>query len=264
MTKPAPLQFPIFVPANRPERFAKAAASGTDSIILDLEDAVAADCKTAARAAANVSFTDLPVVLRINASDTEFHDDDLRLAASLPFAAVMLPKSEKADDISRVADMTGHPVIALVESAKGIAAARDLARSDAVMQLAFGSIDFCADLGCEHEREILLPIRQELVIASRLAQIAAPLDGVTADVKSPEITRADARHARALGMGGKLLIHPAQVAPVHEAWRPTAAETEWATKVLASGDGAVKVDGAMVDEPVRIRARAILAHNICL
>ena len=94
-----------------------------------------------------------------------------------------------------------------------------------------------------------------------LAGIAAPIDGVTVQLDDLSVSHDDAAHARALGMTGKLCIHPRQIAEVRRAFAPTEAEIDWARRVLASGDGAVSVDGAMVDEPVRIRARAILAEG---
>ena len=255
------IRAPLFVPANRPERFAKAAASGADAVILDLEDAVAADAKDAARAALATDFTDLPVIVRINAIGTPWHADDLAAVARLRPAAVMLPKAEDADRVASVAAQTGLPVIALVETARGLAHARAIAAAPGVARIAFGSVDFCADLGCAHLREVLLPARSELVLASRLAGIAAPIDGVTVQLDDLSVSHDDAAHARALGMTGKLCIHPRQIAEVRRAFAPTEAEIDWARRVLASGDGAVSVDGAMVDEPVRIRARAILAEG---
>jgi citrate lyase subunit beta/citryl-CoA lyase len=256
----ATIRAPLFVPANRPERFAKAAAAGTDAVILDLEDAVAADAKDAGRSALDAGFTDLPVIVRINAHGTPWHAADVAAVAALPVAAVILPKAEEAETVAAVARMSARPVIALIESAQGLAHARTLAAVQGVVRLAFGSIDFCADLGCAHLREVLLPARAELVLASRLAGIAAPIDGVTVQLNDHEMSFDDAAHARALGMTGKLCIHPKQVAEVKRAFAPTEAEVDWARRVLASGDGAVSVDGAMVDEPVRIRARAILAQ----
>lgn len=255
------IRAPLFVTANRPERFAKAAASGADAVILDLEDAVAADAKDAARAALATDFTDLPVIVRINAIGTPWHADDLAAVARLRPAAVMLPKAEDADRVASVAAQTRLPVIALVETARGLAHARTIAAAPGVARIAFGSVDFCADLGCAHLREVLLPARSELVLASRLAGIAAPIDGVTVQLDDLSVSHDDAAHARALGMTGKLCIHPRQIAEVRRAFAPTEAEIDWARRVLASGDGAVSVDGAMVDEPVRIRARAILAEG---
>ena len=126
------IRAPLFVPANRPERFAKAAASGADAVILDLEDAVAADAKDAARAALATDFTDLPVIVRINAIGTPWHADDLAAVARLRPAAVMLPKAEDADRVASVAAQTGLPVIALVETARGLAHARAIAAAPGV------------------------------------------------------------------------------------------------------------------------------------
>lgn len=260
MVNIAAIRAPLFVPSNRPERFAKAAASGTDAVILDLEDAVAADAKDAARAALETGFSALPVIVRINAIGTPWHDADVAAVAALAPAAVILPKAEEAGATAAVAAALGLPVIALIESAKGLANARPIAAAAGVARLAFGSVDFCADLACAHLREVLLPARSELVLASRLAGIAAPIDGVTVQLDDLSVSHDDAAHARALGMTGKLCIHPKQIAEVKRAFAPSEKEIDWARRVIASGDGAVAVDGAMVDEPVRIRARAILAQ----
>jgi citrate lyase subunit beta/citryl-CoA lyase len=254
------IRAPLFVPANRPERFAKAAASGADAVILDLEDAVAAEAKDRARAALDTGFTDLPVIVRINACGTEWHEADVAAVAALRPAGVILPKAEDAEMVAGVAAaLDGVPVIALVETARGLANARAMAAAG-VARLAFGSVDFCADLACAHLREVLLPVRLELVLASRLAGIAAPIDGVTVQLDDLSVSHDDAAHARALGMTGKLCIHPRQITEVRRAFAPTEKEIDWARRVIASGDGAASVDGAMVDEPVRIRARAILAE----
>ncbi|MCP1167820.1 HpcH/HpaI aldolase/citrate lyase family protein [Limimaricola litoreus] len=251
----------LFVPASRPERFAKAAASGADAVILDLEDAVAREDKETARTALDTRFTQAPVIVRVNAIGTKWHDADLAAVRALGAAAVMLPKAETPETLAAAHRQLGEqmPILALIETARGLANARAIAATEGVARLVFGSIDYCADLGCAHLRDILQPARAELVLASRLAGIAAPVDGVTTDLSDPEITRHDASHARDHGMTGKLCIHPRQVAATAAAFLPSEAERDWARRVLATGDGAVAVDGAMVDEPVRIRARAILA-----
>jgi citrate lyase subunit beta/citryl-CoA lyase len=256
----ADIRAPLFVPADRPERFAKAAASGADAVILDLEDAVATAAKDAARAALACDFTDLPVLVRINGAGTAWHEADVAAVAALPVAGVILPKAEEAAAAARLGQAAGCAVIGLIESARGLANARAIAAAEGVERLAFGSIDYCADLGSAHLREVLLPARSELVLASRLAGIAAPIDGVTVQLDDPRPVEEDAAHARALGMTGKLCIHPKQIAAVRRAFAPTEAEIGWARRALASGEGAVSVDGAMVDEPVRIRARAILCE----
>lgn len=254
---------PLFVPGHRPERFEKAAAAGPDAVILDLEDAVPLDAKDAARAALTLAFTPRPVVVRINAAGTPWHEADLAAMARLKPAAVMLPKTESIPVLDAVTSALGPdiPVIALVETAAGLAQARAIAAHPAVRRMAFGSIDYCADLGCAHIREALASARSELVLASRLAGLLAPVDGVTTAIDDGALITDDARHARALGFGGKLAIHPKQIGPIRNGFLPDAAEIAWAQKVLASGDGAAAVDGAMVDEPVRLRARAILARS---
>ncbi|MGB3386851.1 MAG: CoA ester lyase [Pseudaminobacter sp.] len=251
---------PLFVPADRLDRFGKAASSGTDAVILDLEDAVAPNAKTAARQSLSSNFTSLPVIVRVNATGTPWHLDDLAAAARSPLSAVMVPKSESAASLAAISASINLPLIALVETAAGLSAAREIAAVQGVMRLAFGSIDFCADLGCAHHRDVLLPARSALVLASRLSGKAKPLDGVTTSIEYSELVADDSRHARALGFGGKLCIHPRQVAAVIAGFQPDEAEIDWARKVLAGGDGASAVDGAMVDEPVRIRARSILAQ----
>lgn len=252
------IRAPLFVPANRPGRFKKAAGSGTDAVILDLEDAVPVDAKDAARSALRRDFTDLPVIVRINAADSTGHEADLVAVKALRPAAVILPKAEDPEFIEVLASSLPSPIIALIETARGLANARLIAATKGVVRLAFGSVDFCADLHCAHDRKILAPARFELVLASRLAGIDAPIDGVTVRLDDLTETADDAAHARDMGMGGKLCIHPRQIAPVLGAFAPGEAEIDWARRVLASGDGAVMVDGAMVDEPVRIRARTIL------
>lgn len=249
---------PLFVPANRPERFAKAAASGADAIILDLEDAVAPSDKDGARAALSKGFTDLPVIVRINAAGTAWHDADLAAVARLGIAAVMLPKALDLGDIARVAAIL--PVLALIETVGGLAEARAIARSGQVARLAFGSVDYAADLGCDHVPEALAAARAEIVFASRLGGLPAPLDGVTTDLSDAAMAEADARGAMALGFGGKLAIHPRQIAAIQAGFRPTQREIEWARSVLASGEGAARVGQAMIDAPVRARARALLAR----
>lgn len=150
---------PLFVPADRPDRFAKAAGSGADAVILDLEDALAPHAEVAARSALRTDFTDLPVVVRVKAADTSWHEDDV-LAAARPGVAIMLPKAQAIGDVARVA--ARGQVVALIETVAGIAHARALASSEHVARLAFGSIDYAADLGCVHEREALAAARAEI------------------------------------------------------------------------------------------------------
>ncbi|NTF10571.1 CoA ester lyase [Agrobacterium rubi] len=251
---------PLFVPGNRPERFEKAAASGADAIIIDLEDAVPGGAKSEARAALRADFTDLPILVRVNAEGTPWHKDDIAALSKLEFAAVILPKAELGGRLAEIVGSCPCPVLPLVETARGLSQARQIAALPGVARLIFGSVDFCADVGCAHTRDALLQARFELVLASRLAGLPGPVDGVTTSIEDEELISSDARYGLELGFAGKLAIHPRQVEAIKAGFRPQPLEIEWARRVLASGDGAAAVDGAMVDEPVRIRARGILAR----
>ena len=256
----------LFVPGHRPERFDKALAAGANHVIVDLEDAVAPADKDTARAALVqwLAGTTARVAVRVNAADTAWFADDLRALASPAVGAVMLPKAEDPQVLAAIAGQRPDvALVPLVESAAGIANARALAAMPGVQCLAFGSIDFQVDLRMRDATEDeLLPFRAELVLASRLADIAAPLDGVTTAIDDAERMAADVQRARRLGFGGKLCIHPKQVAPVRAGFAPSAAERAWAERVLAaaaaSAGAAVALDGKMVDRPVILRAQAIL------
>lgn len=258
------IALPLFVPADRPERLAKAVAAGPDAVIADLEDAVAPDAKTAARERLAEALAGLPagtpLLLRINAKGTAWHAHDVAAAAGLPLAAIVLPKAESGTDILRVAGETGLPVVALVESARGIDRIDEVA--GAACRLAFGSIDYAADLAIGHTRQALAHARARIALASRLAGLPAPIDGVTAAVHDLGLLADDCAHAREMGFAGKLLIHPAQIAPARAAFLPSAVEMDWARRVLqaAPEKGAFMLDGAMVDAPVLARARQILAR----
>ena len=250
---------PLFVPATMTERFAKAAASGADAVIIDLEDAVASTEKVEARDA--LRSANGPFLVRINGSNTTWFTDDVAACKALGVAAIMLPKVEKVGEIERLNMLSNNiPIVALIESAVGLANARMIAASG-VARLAFGSLDFAVDLGCAHEPEALLFARSELVMASRLASIAAPLDGVTAAIDDVESLQQDSQRAASLGFGGKLCIHPKQIETVLAAFRPSADEIAWAQKImLIVDDGVANVEGTMVDAPMRLRAQRILGR----
>ena len=255
----------LFVPGDRPERIAKARAGGADAVIVDLEDAVAPANKLAARdAVAGALDPAQPVVLRINGADTEWFADDARLAAHAGVAAVMLPKAAAAEPVAALRSASGgKPVLALIESAAGMANLKTLAATAGITRLVFGSIDFQLDLDIADDDLALLPFRMRLVLASRVAGLPAPVDGVTTALDDAARIEAEARRARALGFGGKLCIHPKQVAIVNDAFSPSAQELAWAQRVVdaaaAAGGAAVAVDGKMVDAPVLARARRLLA-----
>jgi citrate lyase subunit beta/citryl-CoA lyase len=261
--KPLPARSYLFVPGDRPERFEKALASGADAVIIDLEDAVAPQAKDDARAnVARWLGTQRSVVIRINAPDTRWFAEDLTLCALAGVAGVVVPKAERVADLERIAAVSiGRALLPLIETAAGFESVRALARADGVQRLLFGSIDFQVDLGMRSDDELTW-FRSELVLVSRLANLVAPVDGVTTAIDDiAELQRTTAR-ARALGFGAKLCIHPRQVATVNQGFTPTAEETTWARRVLeaaAQANGAaVALDGRMIDRPVILRAQAIV------
>jgi citrate lyase subunit beta/citryl-CoA lyase len=252
---------PLFVPGDRPERFAKVLASGADAMIIDLEDAVAPENKVLAREGLRAALPEMDIFVRINGVGTKWHAADLAACAGAKISAVMLAKTESAADVAAVATATGRKVVALIESALGLAMAREIAGNPGTLRLAFGSIDFCTDLGAAHTRDALLAARSALVLASRLANLPPPLDGVTTSIHDSALIQDDAAYAQNLGFGGKLCIHPSQIAAVRAGFAPSDADIAWAEKILGAAEhGAVSVDGAMVDAPVRLRARQILAR----
>jgi citrate lyase subunit beta/citryl-CoA lyase len=273
-SQPSPLSLArsfLFVPGNRPERFAKALASGADAVIVDLEDAVPLDAKDTARDALLVAWSGLDaaerarLLVRVNQAGTPWHEADLTAVASLSgLGAVMLPKAENAQQIEHAFRASGVPVLPLIESAEGVGQMDAIARAAGVLCLGLGHIDLQADLGmsCGPDEAELAPIRVALVVASRRAGLSAPVDGVTTATTDADVLARDAQRSRRFGFGAKLCIHPAQVAGVHQALAPTEVECDWARRVLAAelaaGGGAFSVDGKMVDPPVLLLARKIL------
>jgi citrate lyase subunit beta/citryl-CoA lyase len=258
----------LFVPGNRPERFSKACGAGADEVILDLEDAVPAAEKDAARSAvADWLSPARRVLVRVNDAGTRWFADDLALCRTPGVAGIVLPKAERADVIAAVAQSVGAGVrvLPLIESARGLWGALAVAEAPQVQRLAFGSIDFQVDLGIRGDAEELDHFRAQLVLVSRLASLQAPIDGVTPALDDAARTQSDALRARRRGFGAKLCIHPRQVALVNAAFAPLPAEVEWARRVLAAAaaaDGAaVAVDGRMVDRPVILQAEDIVRES---
>ncbi len=257
----------LFVPGDRPERYAKARAAGADAVIVDLEDAVAPEAKPRAREALAAALDEAaPIIVRVNAAGTPWFADDLELCRHPGVAAIMLPKAEGIDAACAVVEVTYKDVLAIIESARGVEQARQIASVPGVMRLVFGSVDLALDLGidCDPDgAEIeLLAFRSQLVLASRLAALAAPVDGVSTAIHDPQRLQADAQRSRRLGFGAKLCIHPQQVATVQAVFAPSPDRIAWARRVCeafaAAGGAAVAVDGQMVDLPVVQRARAVL------
>jgi citrate lyase subunit beta/citryl-CoA lyase len=251
----------LFVPGTRPDRFDKALASGADRVILDLEDAVAPDDKAAARAAIVCWLKpEHAVLLRINGATTPWFMEDLAIARLCGIAAILLPKAESAAEIAAVGQSA--PVIPIIETARGFTARQEVAGAPGVCRLAFGSIDFMADLGIpEDVPGVLDSVRFALVLASRLAGLVPPIDGVTQAFEEAATAEAVLR-ARAFGFGGKLCIHPRQVAAVNAGFAPSPDEVDFARRVVARAaqEAVFALDGRMVDAPVILQARQTLAR----
>ena len=198
----------------------------------------------------------VPLLVRINAADTPHFEADISVVAGLKTAGVVLPKAEMTVGLEalRARLDPGAAILALVETPQGLSEARALARS--ADRLAFGSIDFAGALGAAHRREALLAARSELVLAARLGSAPAPLDGVTTRFDTEAPVEDDAAYAASLGFGGKLLIHPAQIAPAIRGFAPDPAAVQTAERLLAeAGDNAGRFEGGMVDLPVLVAAR---------
>jgi citrate lyase subunit beta/citryl-CoA lyase len=261
----------LFVPGDRPERFAKALASGADAVVLDLEDAVSAASKAQARTdVAAWLRTGVPlarIVVRINDESTPHFDADLVLLAACAAAHVMLAKAERVATVERLlVACPGLAVLPLVETARGMLAAQALAAAPGVQRLVFGTIDYALDLDLGADPLALDAGHAHLALVSRAAGITSPVAGVTTAIDDEPLLRADMARARAHGFGAKLCIHPRQVALVHAALAPTAEELAWAQRVLqaagAAGadSGAVLLEGRMIDRPIIERARRIAAR----
>jgi citrate lyase subunit beta/citryl-CoA lyase len=251
----------LFVPGDRPERFDKAASAGAGAVILDLEDAVLPEAKHRAREAIGEWLSRhadraASAIVRID------DEADLPFIAQAGVRTVMLPKAEAAAQIRNVVH-AGAKVIALIETARGVRAVDEIAEADGVVRLAFGTIDYAVDLDIAGDERALLYPASRIVVASRCAGLPAPIAGVTPAVDDEAQLRSDVAWERSVGFGAKLVIHPRQVAIVHDAMRPSDAQVAWARRVMAavqSSQGAVQIDGRMVDKPVIAKARAILTR----
>lgn len=288
----------LFVPGDRPERFATAAGSGADVVIVDLEDAVGAADKDAARANAIAAVRSgiapgrssaAPFLVRINSTDAEAKRADLdALAAVAPdqrdqgFVGIAWPKLECAAALDAARDRLGREVavLGIIESAAGVRALDEVAAHPSVARLAVGAIDLAADLGLRDvpgvgdaeggvvsatEGPVLEHCKVLVTVASRLAGLPAPVESPSIELRDAESITATTRRAAALGFTARLCIHPAQVPIVEAAFAPTDDELDRAARVVAAAEaghgGAIAVDGRMIDEPVIARARQTLARR---
>lgn len=254
----------LFVPANRPDRYAKALSTEADEIIFDLEDAVPPEEKKTARdMLANWLTPKQRIIVRVNAVNTEWFEEDLRLLAHPGIAGVMLSKAERPDHVQSLRKKRRDiAILPLIETASGMANVNQVAASEGVQRLVFGSIDLQAELGMQCEDEELLTFRSMLTLASCLAGLIGPVDGVCTAIDDQDKLIAETLRARRLGFAAKLCIHPRQISHVSKAFSPTDAEIWWARRVIdaneKAGGAAVRLDGKMIDRPVVLRAQALL------
>ncbi len=259
----------LFVPGTRPERFGKALASGTDAVILDLEDAVAHEDKAMARQTiANWFDSASPadrsrIVVRINDAESAWFSDDLLALREAGATAILLPKAESAQQIAAAkAALPNAIVLALIESARGVVQVDSVAAAGA-SRLVFGTLDFALDLDIDISTDAsgLAYAASRIALASRVAGLPSPVAGVTPQLDDRARLLSDLALARRQGFGAKLCIHPSQVEPIHAALRPSAEALDWARRVLAAHEtspGAARLDGRMIDRPVVLQAQRTL------
>jgi citrate lyase subunit beta / citryl-CoA lyase len=277
----------LFVPGSEPRHLARARDAGADTVLFDLEDAVAADAKARARALVVEAlraggFGDSEAAVRVNALGTPHFDADLDAVVAAGADALMVPKSERAEDLIRIADALTRVeraagrapgtvrILALIETAAGVADALAVAAATSRLDaLCFGHADFARDMrlaSAAASDGVIHHARCTIAIAARARRVQ-PIDSVCLAVRDADAMRADTALGQRLGFDGKLCIHPQQVAIVNEIYTPTAEEVARARRVVAAwrgaereGRGAFTLDGGMVDAPVVATARQMLAR----
>jgi citrate lyase subunit beta/citryl-CoA lyase len=259
----------LYVPANRPDRFAKAVAAGPDVVVFDLEDAVPVDDKVDARGwavawiAANAAG---PVEVRVNAPGTPWIEDDLAAVAAVPRIRVRVPKVESAADVHAVLEQVPSAmIIAVIESPLGLEKAFEIATADPrVVAISLGEADLASSLGVDGPAGLAWA-RGRLVTASRAAGLGAPMMSVYPHVNDLDGLRQTSLEGRALGFVGRTAIHPRQLATIVESFTPTAVQLAEAEALLtavekagvAEGGVIVLPDGRMVDPAMVGRAREV-------
>ncbi|MEV0685456.1 CoA ester lyase [Nocardia sp. NPDC050378] len=256
----------IFCPADRPERFAKAAACA-DAVILDLEDGVGEDAKAAAREAVRGSRLDpARTIIRINPLDSPHIDDDLDMLARSPYRVLMLPKAETG---ALAAELAGYDIIALIETPVGLRRVDEIAGAANVVAVMWGAEDLVAALGGSSSRhadgtyrDVARQLRATTLLAAK-AQGKLAVDGVFLDIADLAGLAEEAEDAVASGFDIKVALHPGQVPVIAAAYRPTPDEVDWARRTLAAArhsHGVFAIGGRMVDAPILGHARRIVAR----
>ncbi|MFJ7042543.1 HpcH/HpaI aldolase/citrate lyase family protein [Streptomyces sp. NPDC101112] len=267
----------LYVPGDRPEVVVKALASGADVVIVDLEDAVAADRKEYARSATAELLSQpppLPVHVRVNALGSVYAEDDLKALAPLPgLGGLRLPKISAAAEVVRVAERAAPadggalPLHPLLESALGVERAYEIAAAHPSVQgIALGEADLRADLAVRDDRALDWP-RSRVIVAARAAGLPSPAQSIHPDTKDLDGLARSCAHGRALGFLGRAAIHPRQLPVIERAYAPTPAEIESAEHIVEAATarpGAQALPtGHFIDPAILAQARRTLtlAHR---
>ncbi|HWR43410.1 aldolase/citrate lyase family protein [Sporomusa sp.] len=276
----------MFMPGNNPSMLQNAGIYGADTVIFDLEDAVAISEKDAARHLVHnaIKHFNYPceVAIRINHIQTPYGVDDLKVVLAAKPDLIRLPKAESPRDIEEVDAMISEAEIrygftpgsismmAAIETAKGLRNAYEIATaSPRMVALAIGGEDFIADLKTTRSKdgkELFVP-RSQLLLAARAAGIDA-IDTVFSDINDEETFIAEVNMIKQLGFDGKSVINPRQVRIVHQIFTPTEKEIAHAERVIAAynaaierNSGVINLDGKMIDTPMVLRAERVLAYT---
>ncbi len=267
-----PMRSLLFVPATHIARIPKAHHSGADAVVIDWEDAVASDVKVAARTA-TLSYLSAHqnerVWIRINGVNSEYHADDvLACRHNQNIDGIVLPKAESAEAISRLAQTTGKPIIAIIETPIGLIQLANIAAASGLYRLSYGALDLAQALGatpntpgCE---QLMHQVRFQLLLHSKVNHLAAPIDTVYPNFQDAMGLTLRIQTWQQMGFAGMLCIHPQQVLIVHEQLSPSPELIAWAQAVVAeaerSGRLAFQLQGEMIDAPVIARAKTLLAQ----
>ncbi|MFY8081452.1 MAG: HpcH/HpaI aldolase/citrate lyase family protein [Limnohabitans sp.] len=271
----------LFVPATSEHLWEKASQRGADAVVIDLEDAIPIEKKELARAMAPKAIQLLKdkgadVVLRVN-SDPKLWEQDLVGMPLKSLSAVMLPKVETKDQVEAFSKaLTQHcsatppPIAALLETPLGVLATSQIAGHPSLCALGFGAEDYSGAIGVHpHALALTWPAQQVITGAHAYGLQCWGMAGSIAEVKDLDAFGKDVEFARSIGFTGSVCIHPNQVAIVNRGFSPSAAELEWAQKVVdadeaarAKGLGAVLLEGKMIDKPIVDRARRWLAARM--
>lgn len=261
----------LYVPADRPDRVKKALLSDADTVIVDLEDAVAPARKTAARDQLSQLLSGTgtrSVQVRVNALSSPWGMPDLEAVAGIPGVEVRLPKVESVHQVAQVVGVLGdrRPLHCLVETALGLECAFRIATSvDSIRSLSLGESDLRSELGAQDDR-VLDWARSRVLVASRAAGLPPPSQSVFTDLRDLAGLRATSQAGRRMGFFGRCAIHPKQLAVIRDAYRPEPEEVERAKAVLLAiaeatdaGDGVLTIDGRFFDKAMCRSAERIVA-----